>query len=207
MAAIKRLNTSYTLTTINSSDSVTLNTSLVTITGNLTVLGTQAAINTANTTLYDNIITLNAGLAPNTAPTLNAGIEVDRGSAANVSLRWNETTKTWQVTDQFGTYANIASTNGFFLANISQDTAPALGGNLDTKNNQIYNSLGSVVTFSDNVAIITTGVTPSAIASTTVVYASTPSGGGSGLYTTTLSTGSNELATKSAAIKYSIIFG
>ena len=112
MAQNTRINTSYTLKTINASDSVTLDTSLVTVTGNLIVLGSQAAISTTNTTLFDNIITLNAGLSPSIAPTLNAGIEVDRGTQTNVQLRWNETVKSWQVTNDGTTYANIATIAG-----------------------------------------------------------------------------------------------
>ena len=146
MALTKRISTSYTLKTINTSDTVTMDTSLVTITGNLIVLGSQAAISTTNTTIFDNIITLNAGLSPSTPPSLNAGIEVDRGTLSNVSLRWNETVKAWQVTNDGTTYANIATIAGGIspslpsLTSVSQDTAPALGGNLDVQNYQIYSS-------------------------------------------------------------------
>lgn len=212
MAQNTRINTSYTLKTINASDSVTLDTSLVTVTGNLIVLGSQAAISTTNTTLFDNIITLNAGLSPSIAPTLNAGIEVDRGTQTNVQLRWNETVKSWQVTNDGTTYANIATIAGGIspslpsLTSVSQDTAPALGGNLDVQNYQVYSSTSAYVRINDNVAIATTTVAPTAVTNNVVVYASTVSGGGSGLYTST-SSGNNELATKSAAVKYSIIFG
>ena len=212
MAQNTRINTSYTLKTINASDSVTLDTSLVTVTGNLIVLGSQAAISTTNTTLFDNIITLNAGLSPSIAPTLNAGIEIDRGTQTNVQLRWNETVKSWQVTNDGTTYANIATIAGGIspslpsLTSVSQDTAPALGGNLDVQNYQVYSSTSAYVRINDNVAIATTTVAPTAVTNNVVVYASTVSGGGSGLYTST-SSGNNELATKSAAVKYSIIFG
>ena len=193
MAQNTRINTSYTLKTINASDSVTLDTSLVTVTGNLIVLGSQAAISTTNTTLFDNIITLNAGLSPSIAPTLNAGIEVDRGTQTNVQLRWNETVKSWQVTNDGTTYANIATIAGGIspslpsLTSESQDTAPALGGNLDVQNYQVYSSTSAYVRINDNVAIATTTVAPTAVTNNVVVYASTVSGGGSGLYTSTSS--------------------
>jgi hypothetical protein len=110
------------------------------------------------------------------------------------------------VSDQSGSFANIAASTGTFLASVSEDLAPELGGSLDTKNFAMYNSTDSVVYFNDNVAIATTSVAPTAISNNVVVYASTVTGGGSGLYTASTN-GNNELATKSAAIKYSIIFG
>ena len=207
MALINRFNTSYTLKSINASDTVTMDTSLVTITGNLIVLGNQTSLSTTNTAIFDNIITLNAGLSPNVAPTLNAGIEVDRGTLANVQLRWNETVKAWQITSDGSAYANIATGTGSALTAISQDTAPVLGGNLDIQNYQIYSSTSSYVRINDNVAMATTSVAPTALASNTVIYTTTAGGGGSGLYTVQSDGATNELATKSAAIKYSIIFG
>lgn len=209
MALNKRINTSYTLKTINASDSVTMDTSLVTITGNLIVLGSQAAISTTNTTLFDNIITLNAGLSPGIAPTLNAGIEVDRGTQANVQLRWNESLLKWQITTDGTAYGNIAvaTGSGIALTNLSQDTAPQLGGNLDVQNYQIYSSTSNYIVHTDNVAIATTTTAPSALSGNTVIYTSTAGGGGSGLYTVQSNGSTNELASKSAAIKYSIIFG
>lgn len=207
MSANKRLNTSYTLTTINNTDTVTFDTSLVTVTGNLVVLGAQTAIETTNTTIWDNIITLNGGLSPGNPPTLNAGVEVDRGTEANVALRWNETLKTWQITDEFGYYSNISYTAGLGSAtSLANDPAPSISGNLNTWNYSIYSNTQPVVYFNDNVAVSTTNVAPSAITDNVVVYASSVSGGGSGLYTASTN-GNNELATKSAAIKYSIIFG
>lgn len=207
MSANKRLNTSYTLTTINNSDTVTFNTSLVTVTGNLVVLGAQTAIETQNTTIWDNIITLNAGLSPSVSPTLNAGIEVDRGTVANVALRWNESAKSWQITDEFGVYSNIAYTSGSGAAtSLATDPNPSISGNLNTWNYAIYSNTQPVVYFNDNIAVSTTSVAPTSIVNNVVVYGSTVSGGGSGLYTAT-SSGNNELATKSAAIKYAIIFG
>ena len=209
MALNKRISTSYTLKTINSSDTVTMDTSLVTITGNLVVLGNQASLSTTNTAIFDNVITLNAGLSPSVAPTLNAGIEIDRGTLANVQLRWNETVKNWQVTSDGTIYANIATTSssGLALTAVSQDTAPVLGGNLNVQSYQIYSSTSDYIVHNDNIAMATTSVAPTALAGNTVIYTSTAGGGGSGLYTVQSDSSTNELATKSAAIKYSIIFG
>jgi len=73
------------------------------IAGNLTVSGLTTYANTTNVLLGDNIITLNAEIPSSLAPTENAGIEVNRGSASNVSLVWNETSDKWTATND-GSY-------------------------------------------------------------------------------------------------------
>ena len=83
----------------------------VTITGNLTVSGTTTYVNTTNLNIADNIVTLNADVTNVTAPTENAGIEVNRGSAANVQLRWNESLDIWQSTLDGTTYLTLATNN------------------------------------------------------------------------------------------------
>ena len=75
--------------------------------GNLTVSGTATAINTTQTTINDNIITLNNDVTG--TPSENAGIEVERGDASNVQLRWNESTDKWQVTTDGSSYADIVT--------------------------------------------------------------------------------------------------
>jgi hypothetical protein len=188
MALIKRFNTSYTLKSINASDTVTMDTSLVTITGNLIVLGNQTSLSTTNTAIFDNIITLNAGLSPSVAPTLNAGIEVDRGTLANVQLRWYETVKAWQITSDGSVYANIATTasTGSALTAVLQDTTPVLGGNLNITSRTIYTD---------------------AIGGSVQIYANTAGSGGSGVYVTNTATSNAELVTKAKAVAYSIVFG
>jgi len=82
----------------------------VTITGNLVVNGTRTFVNTTTLDVGDNIITLNADLGA-VAPTENAGIEINRGTSANVSLRWNETDDVWQTTTNGTSFATIATNN------------------------------------------------------------------------------------------------
>jgi hypothetical protein len=119
MATIKRIAGDYTIQTIGATDRVNINTNTLTVNGNLTVTGNATSINTTNTTIWDNIITLNANVLSNTAPTLNAGIEVNRGSSSNVALRWNETVRNWQVTTDGSTYGNILTTAGGLTANLN----------------------------------------------------------------------------------------
>lgn len=79
----------------------------VTVSGNLTVSGTTTTVNTETIELADNVIILNSNASG--APSENAGIEVDRGSSANVLVRWNESTDTWQITENGTDYYDIAT--------------------------------------------------------------------------------------------------
>jgi len=76
------------------------------VTGNLTVTGTQFYANTVNLTVVDNIITLNSNVTG--APSLSAGIEVNRGSSTNTKLLWSEANTSWEFTNNGTTYDKIA---------------------------------------------------------------------------------------------------
>lgn len=91
-------------TLIETSDSVQIN-SDITISGNLVVSGNTTTLNTEVLTVEDNIIILNSGVTG--APSLNAGVEVERGTSTNVQLRWNESTDKWQFTNNGTDYLNI----------------------------------------------------------------------------------------------------
>ena len=73
-----------------------------TITGDLTVSGTTTTINSNELAIGDNIITLNADETG--APTQNAGIQVERGTSANVELRYNESLDQWEFTNDGTNY-------------------------------------------------------------------------------------------------------
>jgi len=77
------------------------------VTGNLTVSGTTTSINTETVTVDDNIIVLNNNATG--APSVDAGIEIERGSSTNVQLRWNETTDKWQFTNDGSTYTDLGA--------------------------------------------------------------------------------------------------
>lgn len=207
MATTKRTNGNYTIdTTADSSANVVLNTNTLFINGNLDVMGTTTTIKTVNTEIFDNIIRLNANVTG--TPSLNAGIQVERGVSADVSLVWDETVDMWQITRDGTNFSNIASyTTVPPIDSLVKDPAPTLGGNLNVRSYQIYSSTSHVVTFNDNIAIATTTVAPTAVTGNVVLYAQTAGSGGSGLFVTNNAYSQQELATKSKAITYSIIFG
>lgn len=95
--------------TANIANVATLTAVNATISGNLTVSGTTTYINTTHLDIGDNIVSLNADLPSNTAPTENAGISVNRGSSANVQLVWDESSDYWTIGNTTF-YANNIST-------------------------------------------------------------------------------------------------
>ena len=82
----------------------------VTVDGNLTVNGTTTTLNTDTLSVEDNIIVLNSNITA--SPTLNAGIEIERGTSANVLIRWNETSDKWEFTNDGSTYVDLGGGGG-----------------------------------------------------------------------------------------------
>jgi len=80
-----------------------------TIGGNLTVNGSVTTLSTETINLADNIIVLNSNATGSASE--NAGIEIERGDDANVSLRWNETTNNWELTVDGTNYYEILTSN------------------------------------------------------------------------------------------------
>jgi hypothetical protein len=109
MAAIKSLNTDYIITNkINSSANITLSTNTVYVDGNLVVGGNTTSVTKTDLSISDNIITVNTGEV-GAGVTLNtAGLAVDRGSLANVSIVWNETLDVWTLTNDGTTFQAIS---------------------------------------------------------------------------------------------------
>ena len=186
MATVKKLNTPYTI-----------DTSEVIITGKLTVAGVFDTQTVTNTNIVDKDITLNAGESgagvgggsPSTS-----GIIVDRGSLANVALRWNESTDVWELTTDGSAYTTILSSasGGTALTAIVQDTGPRFGGNLITNG---FNLQFQASQF----------YPPPFVPGNVILYSSTVGSAGSGLFVVNSGTASDELVTKSKAIVFSII--
>lgn len=102
------------------------------LTGNLVVQGDITYTNTEIYLVADNIITLNAAIDQAGSPISDAGIEVDRGSSANVKILWNETSDKWTLTNDGTNYIEIGSADAssyansaYAVANIASATATA----------------------------------------------------------------------------------
>ncbi len=74
-------------------NTINLDSLLVSVSGNLTVAGTTTTVNTTNTVVADNIIELNSGIS---ASSNDAGIIIERGSTGdNAAIVWDESTDTF----------------------------------------------------------------------------------------------------------------
>jgi hypothetical protein len=88
----------------------------IVISGNLIVNGTTTTINSTTVRVEDNIIVLNEGVTG--APSLDAGISIERGTSADKTLLWNETTDKWTV----GSETFVAGTfEGDLTGNVTGD--------------------------------------------------------------------------------------
>lgn len=138
----------------------------MTIHGNLNVIGNTSTINSAVINV-DDVLMFNT----NSSVNYNATIGNYRPTAANVFIRWNEATTSWQLTNDGTNFYNIA-------------TAGGTSGNINITGISLYDT-----------------------ANTVTVYTGTVNSGKSGLYVDNTNGTQNELATKSAAVAFSIIFG
>ena len=206
MAAVKRINSDYTITNKDTwLANVVVSTHTMFVQGNLLVGGNTTQVTKTDLSVTDNLIVLNSG---ETGPGISlgtAGVEVDRGTQANVQLIYNEAYKKWSLTNDGSTYGNISFSTGSSTVTVYDDKNPQLGGNLDTLGQNIFSSSLAYVPFNDNVAIQYTTVAPTAISNYNIVYAQTPSTGGSGLYVTNTTNSNRELASTTKAIVYALV--
>lgn len=206
MAAVKSLNSNYTITNkATSLANVIVATHTLFVDGNLLVGGNTTQVTKTELSISDNTITINKGEAGSGVSLGTAGIEVDRGSSANVSVLWNETYQKWSLTNDGTIFGNISTSTGAGSIAVVDDPTPSLGGNLNVLARSIYSSNVGVVKFDDNLAISTTTVDPAAISNYNIVYAKTPDSGGSGLFVTNTTNSNRELASTKKAIVYSLV--
>lgn len=181
----------------------------VLINGNLVVAGVFSRVESVQTLIYDNFITLNAD-AQGIWPYEDAGIEVARGLLPNVSLTWNEQIDWWQFTNDGYVYWKM-------LRFIKDDPDPHLGGHLYTDCYEIRSSDPCNIILTPgwtgaeaNAAIqITHTYSPTAnvayVEGATVLYGMDVGNGQSGLYITDKKARKEELITKRRALVYSLV--
>lgn len=212
MSIIKNVGSSYTINTINHDDPIILDSNIVIIKGNLTVMGNTETITTSNTIISNTEIVLNGGTVG--SPVLDAALVVERGTSPDVKVKWNETDDVWQITNDGITHYNIvATTTG--NTRLVDDALPQLGANLNTANYTITNYDGDNVyidpsqnlQIDGNIQIKKFETTPDIVSNYNILSASNVSTGGTGLFVTNDEGVVNqELISKSRAIVYSIIF-
>ena len=105
----------------------------VVINGNFSVRGTTTTIETETVEIHDNFVLLNSDATG--TPTQNAGIEVERGSATNSAIRWNEGTDHWEFSDAAGSYDQFAAVGDISNATITLDGGTYLTAESDNQFN------------------------------------------------------------------------
>jgi hypothetical protein len=75
--------------------------------GNVTISGTQTIVNSQITALADSVIELNRDASG--APSEDAGIQINRGSSADVNLIWDESEGYWSFTNDGSSNFKIAT--------------------------------------------------------------------------------------------------
>ena len=203
MSQATRFNGDYNITGVDATSNVVVTAQSLVVKGNLLVLGSASEVSTVNTTISDNVITLNAGETGNGVSAVFAGVEVDRGSLPTTSIRWNEASLTWQVTSDGVAYSDIATTDNGFT--VYDDKAPVLGGNLDVGGQTLFNSAADTITFETGIAVKTANIAPTAQSGYSVIYSQAPGAGGSGVFVSNEQKAGEELITKSKAFIYALI--
>lgn len=112
--------------TANLAANVTISQDL-TVTGNLTVNGTTTTINTDTLAVEDNIVLLNKNVTG--TPTLDAGVEVERGDYTNAKIYWNETANAWYVSTPADSGSAATETAIALAGNITLDDAAIISAN------------------------------------------------------------------------------
>ena len=103
----------------------------VTVGGNLTVNGSTSTLNTTNSVVKDKIIELGNGTAG--SPSGDAGIVIERGSASNAFIGWDESADQFLLgTGSFtgSSTGDLSVTKGTLNANIVGDVTGTLTGGI-----------------------------------------------------------------------------
>lgn len=206
MTVYKRASSDFVITNKASFPAnTTIATHTLFVDGNLLVGGNTTMVYKTDMNVTDNMIVLNSGETGSGVTLDYAGIEVDRGLLANTALRWNEIVDRWQISIDGITYGNLVTSSGSGAFQIEIDTAPILGGPLQTNAYPISSGNSSPVSFDSNLAVKYTTTAPDTVAGYDVIYAQTPGTGGSGLYVTNTTIQNKELATQRRSIVYSLV--
>lgn len=206
MTVYKRANSDFVITNKASFPANTvIATHTLFVDGNLLVGGNTVMVNKTDMDITDNMIVLNSGEQGSGVTLGYAGIEVDRGLLANTALRWNEVALRWQISVDGITYGNLVTSSGSGAFQIEIDTAPVLGGPLQTNAYPISSGNSYPVSFNSNLAVQNTVTAPGTISGYNVIYAQDPNTGGSGLYVTNTTVQNKELSTQRRSIVYSLV--
>ena len=212
MSQTKKVTGDYT---IDPTGTLRLNSATI-ITGDLTVSGTTTSVDTTNTEISDRQIVLNKGESGAGVTGTYSGIEVERGSASNAWLVFDESVDAFRVSfDNGSSFATLLTSAGAGISNVVEDTTPQLGGNLDINGKNIVSAVSN-----QDINIIPSGTgavaltaplrlndqsAPTGVTGATFLYAADSVGGGTGLFVQDGSA-NDELASRRKAVLFGLIF-
>jgi len=108
--------------------------------GNLTVQGETTIINSNTIATGDAIIVLNSDLPSGTAPSQDMGLEMNRGSSANVEMLWLETVDYFVFRDENDVLQEVRA-GTFNGTTLTDGTATLTGGDLSTTGDVTFGTL------------------------------------------------------------------
>ena len=154
--------------TVGLPDDVTIGGNL-TVTGDLTVSGSTTYLNTATLQVEDNKVVLNSNATG--TPTVDAGIEVERGDFPNAELFWDESEGKWTASNGSASFALSLAGHTHTSSDITnfQEAVEDVVGSLATDSGTID------FTYTDNGASAGT-LSASVILAASASYLSTASG-------------------------------
>lgn len=214
MPTHKRIDGDYTITTVNSADTVTVDTHTMEVLGNLIVRGNVTYIEVTELTVDDPFVTVaanNSGTG-NTAVFPNQGLVAQTGSNTFAGLRFHNDTQTWQVSDNVDAngdpitaYANIGVGNSLpgGPANSVQynSGASTFGGDAAL----LFDSGQAQLALSGHLALGNIGSAPAAVANSTVIYHNEIGAGDTGVYVRSAVV-QDELVSRRRAVVFGLIF-
>ena len=137
------------------------------ITGTLTITGDLISTNTERIDLEDSVIQLNSNATGTPTDAADAGLEVNRGTADNVKLLWDESADRWTFTNDGTNYYDIPlsteydkytdwdlKVDGTKVLDVTSGTAIDFVDGLNT--NAVWDASGNKVKFSVSNASATT---------------------------------------------------
>lgn len=136
--------------------------------GNLNVIGSINAVNTTEINIEDNKVVLNSNATG--APTVNAGIKVQRGNESDVEILWDESDNKWTLTNDGTNYHSI--TRKYSETLNSSATSYAVEHNLGTKDITV-----SVYETASPYSVVTTDIEHTSNSVVTIKFAAAPSSG------------------------------
>jgi hypothetical protein len=125
--------------TIGLPDDVTIDGNLI-VDGNFTVSGSVTTLNTETLLVEDNLVTLNSNVTG--TPSVDAGIEIERGDSINAELIWDESADVWKA-GLSGSVTTISLEGHTHVASDITDFDTAVDSEID-----------SYLTGSDSISII-----------------------------------------------------